>query len=334
MAIKEKLISLLPSRLIDVGKSFPLDCCLPVYHTVSDEELPHVKHCIQYKNIRTFTEDLEFLLKQFHFVSWDEFKKHQIEKTNTTKKIALLTFDDGLSQFKDIILPILEQKGVFAINFINPAFIDNKDLSYRAKASLLVDFLEKQKKIAPEITTLLNVKSNDIKNIQQKILGISYAQQSILDRLAQEMDFSFSKFLDQQKPYLSLDDLKDLEKKGFGIGAHSWDHPLYSELSLNAQLEQSFKSLQYLRQHKLHAESFAFPFTDFGVENEFFEQIFQQEKQLQYTFGCAGIKRDSIVKNKQRIPMENGKTAQKTMQDEIAYYHLKKIWGKNTIDRK
>lgn len=311
----------------NIGEIFPLGYCLPVYHCVSDENLLHLKNIIPYKNTRQFEQDLDFLSRHFQFVNWDEFKRFVTGSFQSKKKIALLTFDDGLREFYDVVMPILERKGIYAINFINPAFIDNTALMFRCKASLIVEKIKADKKINPEISSIFPSKDNPT----QQILKIGYLQQHLLDQIAEMMEIDFNEFLRQQ-PYMTLDQLKIATQKGFGISSHSWDHPLYHELSSGQQLETTDKTFDFLKQYDFLYESFAFPFTDFGVKKEFFDRLFQNE-QLFCTFGCAGIKLDSIERNFQRIPMENGDPAELILKKEIAYFRLKKILNKNKIVR-
>lgn len=319
LTMKQKLIDFLAVfEKENIEKSFPLNYCLPVYHCVSDENLPHLNHIIQYKNAQQFENDLDYLSQYFQFVSWDEFKDFFKGSFKPKKKIALLTFDDGYREFYDVVAPILERKGIYAINFINPAFTDNKNLMFRCKASLIVD----------TIKTLKNTEINT-----ENILKITYHNISQLDNIAEKLDIDFNSYLNDQKPYLDFDQLKNLTKKGFGISAHSWDHPLYSELSVEDQLENTVKSLNFTKENNFLDDSFAFPFTDFGVQKEFFERLFKNQP-ISYSFGSAGIKTDSISKNLQRIPMETGENAVQILKKEIAYFKFKKLLNKNTIIRK
>lgn len=319
--MKQKLVNFLATfEKENIEQSFPLDYCLPVYHCVSDENLPHLNHIIQYKNVKQFENDLDYLSKHFQFVNWDEFKDFFKGNFKAKKKIALLTFDDGFREFYDVVLPILERKGIYAINFINPPFIDNNDLMFRCKASLIVD----------------KIKTSKSKNLEiniEKVLKIDYKNKTRLDEIAEKLEIDFDSYLNEQKPYLDFNQLKNLTAKGFGISAHSWDHPLYCDLSLEDQLENAVKSLNFTKENNFLDDSFAFPFTDFGVRKDFFESLFKNE-QLSYSFGCAGIKLDSINNNLQRIPMETGETASQTLKKEIAYFKFKKLLNKNTIIRK
>jgi len=328
--IKDRIINFLSNfEKENFNETFPLDYCLPVYHCVSDENLPHLNQIIQYKNIKQFEEDLDCFSKHFQFVTWDEFKDFVKGNSKPKKKIALLTFDDGFREFYDVVAPILERKGIYAINFINPAFIDNQDLMFRCKASLIINEIEKNKIVNPKIYNLLPSK----KNLKQQILQISYSKKELLDQLAEILEINFNSFLKEQKPYLSFDQLNILTQKGFGISSHSWDHPLYNELTLNQKLETTQKTFNYLKENNFLYDSFAFPFTDFGVEKKFFDELFKNED-LFCSFGSAGIKLDSIKKNFQRIPMETCENAETILKKEIAYFNFKKIFNKNTMVRK
>lgn len=316
----------------EIDNSYPIDYCLPVYHTVSDEHLPHLKHIINYKNKKQFEDDLDLMLKYFHFVNWDEFKDAITGKIHFKEKFALLTFDNGYREFYDVIAPILERKGVYAINFINPKFINNGDMMFRAKTSIIIDTIIARKQIQPIVTEYFGLKKASEKELIKKVNLINYLDQGTLDELALKIEIDFGKYLNDYQPYLSEMQMKSLYERGFGFGAHSWDHPLYFELSCDEQLSQTFRSVDYLEENGFQPECFAFPFTDFGVKNEFFKTIFE-ERSLFCSFGSAGIKLDSFYRNFQRIPMETGETAEEILKDQVSYFKLKKLFYKNKIRR-
>ena len=97
-------------------------------------------------------------------------------------------------------------------------------------------------------------------------------------------------------------------------------------------METTDKTFEYLKENGFLYESFAFPFTDFEVKKDFFEELYKNEE-IYCSFGCAGIKLDSIQRNFQRIPMEMGESGVETLKKEIAYFRLKKLINKNTIIR-
>lgn len=333
--MKDQLINLFTAfETDDFGKTFPLNYCLPVYHCVSDENLPHIRQVIQYKNIRQFEEDIDCLSKHFQWVNWQEFKDFTSEDFKPQKKIALLSFDDGLREFYDIVAPILERKGIYACNFINPAFIDNHDIMFRCKASLLIEELERQKNVPPEIYNILSLDNHiAVETLRREILKITYQERGILDLLAEKLEVDFKSYLKEHRPYLTTEELENLTNRGFGISSHSWDHPKFGTLSLEQQMESIHKTFAYLKENNFLYDSFAFPFTDFGVKNNFFEELFKN-KEIYCSFGAAGAKLDSVKRNFHRIPMEMGENAERILKKEIAYFKLKKLINKNRIVRK
>ncbi|KMQ60268.1 hypothetical protein ACM46_18855 [Chryseobacterium angstadtii] len=333
--MKEKIINLLAAfENKNIGDSFPLNYCLPLYHCVSDDDLPHIKHVINYKNTKQFEEDLDCFSRHFQLVSWSEFKDFVQGNFRPRKKIALLTFDDGFREFYEVAVPVLERKGIYACNFINPAFIDNRDMMFRCKASLLIDRIKKIHIINHEVYSLLSLENKaDKEFLINKILNISYQEKEVLEILAEKLDVDYKAFSKEYKPYLSTEELKTLTEKGYGIAAHSWDHPKYGDLSLEDQMKTTDQTFNYLKENGFLHETFAFPFTDFGVKKAFFDELFKNEDIL-YSFGCAGIKLDSVEKNFQRIPMEMGESGEKILKREMAYFRMKKIIHKNKIVRR
>lgn len=304
---------------------YPLPYLIPVYHTVSDDYLPHVQHIIRYKNVKTFEQDLDQISKEVEWVDEAGFKRLLNGEKVTSKIPALLTFDDGLAEFYHIIVPILERKGIYAINFINPKFIDNKALMYRCKSSLLWDILKDKKSIHGGLA-----KAEDVR---VKLFSVTFREQNILDQWAEENAISFKEFLEKQKPYMSLSELKELKQKGFGLASHGWDHPLYADLSLKEKLQNTALSVRFCDQHGFIKDFFAFPFTCHGVERKFFEEVAVEFGNNFYTFGAAGLKQDEVKNNLHRIPMEYGLSAEQTLRQEVGYYRIKALLGRHKIQR-
>ncbi|AZI55292.1 hypothetical protein EIB75_08555 [Epilithonimonas vandammei] len=305
----------------------PFDDLILVYHLVSDEDVKHVKHLFPYRSVRQFEKDLDFLSNHFEFVNWEDY----LNQKKTSKPKLLLTFDDGYSEFYDIISPILLRKGIFAINFINPKFIDNKELMWRNKASLIVSEIIDKEEYQDK---MFEWTKNELKESISSILSINFENQNQLDEIANHLEINFKNYLQNNPVYLTSEQLIKLKKDGFGIASHGWDHPLYNQLSLEQQIDNTQKSLDYMTDNQFLNDSFAFPFTDHLVTEQFFDLIFKQNSDLKYTFGAAGLKLESYSKNIQRIPIETKNySAEEILKNEIIYYQVLKMLGKNTIKR-
>jgi len=298
------------------------------YHSISDNELPHIKYLYKIKSKKDFIKDLDFLLKKYKPIDFWQLKKHINKEQIITKKSFFLSFDDGLRECYHTIAPILKQKGVPATFFLNSDFIDNKDLFFRYKASLIIDKIFDKNKINIQLLNKVDPFS------VEKIKKIKYSERNNLDKIAQNIDLNFNDYLIKQKPYLSSQEIRSLISDGFAIGSHSIDHPKYQHLDIQEQVRQTKNSSDFIcKKFNLDYKIFAFPFTDNKVSKEFFNIIFNN-KFAEITFGTAGLKHDSISKNIQRIAMEkNGKTAQQIIKQQNLYYFIKSFFGKNMIIR-
>lgn len=309
----------------------------PFYHSVSDVPQLHINSLYTNRSIAEFKNDLDFLLKHYKIIEPDKAFQLITKKQQPTKPSFLLSFDDGLSEFYEIIAPILKQKGIPAINFLNTAFVDNKDLFYRYKASLLINHLKENFQLIKLLSVFFADNGFANNNLYNIILSINFSNRELFDKAAKICNYSFDEFLQVKKPYLTSVQINELSKQGFLFGAHSINHPKYSELELNEQIRQTQESVEFVKNkfgqpYKL----FAFPFTDFGVSSELFNKFFNSENPiLDFSFACAGIKNDEYKNNIQRIPMEGIlASGKKIIKTEYLYYMLKAILSKNNVYHK
>ena len=309
-----------------MSRFLPHNTVFPFYHLVCDEAPVHIKHLYPVKSEKEFKQDLEYLLKHYQPMDLEDVKSYIQYGKSRQKPGFFITFDDGLREIYEIVRPILKAYGIPAAFFINPDFVDNAELFYRYKASILVHHLS----YLPDtqLQSLVNILNNS--NPEAALLNLSYAQSHLLEDVASEMEVQFKVYLKTVQPYMTLDQIQILYGEGFYIGAHSMDHPLYSDISLSKQLEQTHQSMDYIR-NNVHRDYdiFAFPFTDYGVGRSFFNSV-----KSDIIFGTAGMKNDSEPNVIHRIPMEMGnKSASAIINKESAYYFLKNFFNKNTIRR-
>jgi len=314
------------------------DLVFPFYHTVSDKPMPHVRHVYRVRSFKQFSKDLEFLLKHYRPVDPDTLISFQKGRSHG-KPSMFLSFDDGLSEIYELVAPLLIKKGVPAGFFVNSAFIDNRDLFFRYKSSLLLDRLEKidySPSLLKKLQDLYDLAEPSKKCVREFLLGISCMNRFELDEIAKLFDLDFASFLSVKKPYMSLEQLKDLSNQGFQIGAHSKEHLLFEDLSLEDMVFQYRESMEFVVNNiDPDCGIFSFPFTDHGVPARFFEAIREKGMpRLDSSFGTAGLKKDPLSFHHQRIPMESGRaSASRLIKGEYLYYLVKGMVGKNEIIR-
>lgn len=310
---------------------------IPLYHAISDEPPAHLKNLYPLRSIRQFKNDLAFILNFFEPISVEDLVYSIKNQQPFTKNKVLFTFDDGLREVKDFIVPILKEKGIPAIFFVNSAFVNNNDLFYRYKAGLIVEKLKNEDPHElTRVAKILNINSPLLKPIKDAVLQVNYLHKDVLDEIACLLSIDFNDFLQKNKPYLSTDELNLLMKDGFNIGAHGVGHPEFFNISFKEQYRQVKESIIWVKENlNPDFNLFAFPFTDFNVSKQFFESIYaDQEMELDLTFGCAGLKDEFFSNHLQRVPFEKTDSSAKIiLRQEYVRYLLKKLIRKNYIKR-
>jgi peptidoglycan/xylan/chitin deacetylase (PgdA/CDA1 family) len=304
--------TLMPNFLFK--KIISRDLIIPLYHVISDLRVKHVENIYHVKSTKTFEKDLDFFLKFYNPISVDDFYNSILNKSKVDKPSFLLTFDDGLKEFKEVISPILIRKGIPAICFLNSGFLDNKNLFYRHKASLLINEIDK---IDEHSIFIRKWKSqNFISNLSLKkmILSIDYNKKHLLDELAIFINYDWNDYLSSQKPYLSTEDICFLQKKGFWFGAHSIDHPRYNKISFEEQIRQTESSLKFINERfNIKEKLFALPFSDKEVNEGFFNKVYQQNT-VDITFGTSGFSKSrKYFNHQQRISFDENISAESIM---------------------
>lgn len=290
----------------------------PFYHLISDQNCPYIRHLYPVKSIDQFKKELDYFQKHYNPITLEEIISHLKNNTKADKPSFFLSFDDGLKECSTIIAPLLKERNLTAAFFINTDFVDNRALFYRYKISLLIDALKQ--------------KHSDFNS--EKLLQFNYSDAEKINALAEEHQLDFDLFLKESQPYMTWSEIENLHSEGFYIGAHSVDHPLYAQLSLEEQIQQTQESLKIVQEKlSLEYKIFSFPFTDNGVSNQFFEWLFGEEK-VDLSFGTAGIKDDNFSFHLQRLPMDNNLGSPKAfvLKNHLAY-GLKRLLGKHLVNR-
>ena len=308
-----------------------LKLIVPYFHMVSDDEVLHIKWLYSHKNLKQFKGDLDFLLRNFNPISLFDLIDFLNHGRLLPNRALLMTFDDGFREMHDIVAPLLLEKGIPATFFINSNFTDNQHMCYEHKASILADYLRKIMSLSlldRVKAVFFNHKLNTI-DIKNDILSIRYQRKEIIDEIAQIMGIDFKEYLIKTVPYMTTGHIKELIKKGFTIGAHSIDHPLFSSLSLEDQLFQTIESIKFVREKfRLDYGAFAFPHNDNGVSEKFFAEVYQSGL-TDITFGTGGMKNDSVSNNIHRFSLDNpARTAEECIALGFARY-MKRVFNRD-----
>ncbi len=307
---------------------------LPFYHSVTDKDLPHIKNAYGPRSVQQFIEDLDFLCKYYKPVCINELH-NCIAKGNKKERIFHLTFDDGLSEFYYEAAPILLKRGIPATIFLNTDFIDNKDMFYRYKVSLIVEKLKKEKNYNPLLLHALNLPLKaDKAAIINKINNLDDINIDVVNEIIKIMNINIEAYLKEYQPYMNQSQIAELKNSGFCIGAHSANHPHLYNLTpekKRLQVSQCFDDIE--NRFGILDRYFSFPFTCEGISTDFFNWLFNSIS-CKLTFGSSGFKYDISDFHLHRISMElKDQTACSILKKKYAFYLLNMPFYRNEVRR-
>ena len=195
-----------------------------------------------------------------------------LEKINENKqktREVCLTFDDGIKNQIEIILPVLEDMKIKSSFFVHSSIFQNKidflevfryfrNTFYKHINEFYLDFY---KELDTNFNNFFNKNSKLILNIKKK--SSFYSFEDIKFRLIRDNYLGYSKYkeamiqlmeksrFDYKKIYKELvfnkKDLKLLADLGHIVGSHSHSHPVdMSKLSYDKQMKEYKKSISIL----------------------------------------------------------------------------------------
>ena len=271
MMLNSKQKNIIVNNLNFFFKNFPIqllkniytNSLFPFYHYVGNN-LDLSKHLYETTSLKKFKQDVFYLNKHYKSISLNTIIDSLKVNRNLPKKSFHISFDDGMSRNFETAIKFLKPNKINATFFVVKNFIDNKEMFYRHKASLIIE-KSKNHHISTIKKGIVILKDNKLfkGDLNTSILNISYKDKKIYDYLGEVFEIDFDNYLKKYKPYMSSDQINILIENGFSIGAHSIDHPKLQELNIENQIKQIENSIEFISStFKINSRIFAVPFTD------------------------------------------------------------------------
>jgi peptidoglycan/xylan/chitin deacetylase (PgdA/CDA1 family) len=190
----------------------------------------------------TFSGQVELIRSRYRVVTIEEFVETRHEQTG----IALITFDDAVSDQYDYAFPILEDHGVPGVVFapMRP-YSDETDrwstqhLLHALAQHLGWGQLEKRVDAAVGHVSVDEETMNRLYHYEvpakrrlKYLLAFTLDQQTVRETLN---DVNSSVGLSPDDWFMSAAQLREMQSAGHGIGGHGFDHVPYNTLSPKAQ---------------------------------------------------------------------------------------------------
>ena len=300
--IKESLYKIAAGGILSLFKN---QSVFPYYHLVRNDKVAHIENLYPYKNIDQFRSDIDLLLQ-----TYKPLEPKELLQQVKTKNCFLLTFDDGLEEIYSVIFPILKEKNIKAVFFINPDFVDNKQSLYKHDISLIINYLAHRGFKASEVDrvcAILEIENANSNDLIQKIKATPYAQRNKIKQVATALGLDVNGYLGSQRPYISKSQIAEMLEAGFYFGGHTLSHPPLVQLTHEQQKAEIIGSIEWVKTNfDVSYAMFAFPFSDKGISRRLIDELFEYDPNL-LLFGNSGLKKDVHSRIIQRFSLENPK---------------------------
>jgi peptidoglycan/xylan/chitin deacetylase (PgdA/CDA1 family) len=275
------------------------------YHAVGDRLFPHVQHLFRPFSEDEFEGHLCFLKRHYQFIDYDELVHHCASGSPLPPGVLHLSFDDGYSECHSVVIPLLLKHRIPCVFFISTDWIDNTRMFYRNKVSLLIERLiemEREGRGEEGLMRLgrgLSREVRDIHSAKKFLLRLTWADEQVIDCLGKDLQVDFPGFLQDRRPYLSVEQIRQMVSEGFVIGAHSRSHLPLSQLGFEVAKREVIDSVQIVREITGTPEiPFSFPFSGRGLD---FERVCSIRRDnpfvgLFFDSGGVGIEKSCVVK--------------------------------------
>jgi peptidoglycan/xylan/chitin deacetylase (PgdA/CDA1 family) len=281
-----------------LARTVPRDVIVLMYHAVGDTPAPYLRNLYPHKTPSQFEEDLILLKREFVLPTWEEFVANRTRSRPLKRPSVLITFDDGLSDCYRSVRPLLLKHDIPCLFFVTKAFVDNRTMFFRHKASLCIEGFGKLS--SSNRNSFVNAaKANGLNcPIEQTdfaswILGLDHKHTPVIDRACDLLGVDIDDFLQTNRPYMTRGEIAQLHADGFTIGGHSITHPLLRSLSREAIELEIIESCRFVRDLlKVEDVPFAFPFSADGVSRPILRVIAQRDPWISVMFGSNGIDPD------------------------------------------
>ena len=263
------------------------------YHMVSAGTVAHTEHLYPHRDVDLFEQDLKFIKENYEVLSFEDLHTKRFSRSGLRKPAIFLSFDDGFSQCYSIVRPLLLKYELPCMFFITTNFIDNQQMYYRNKVSLCIDQFQslepgkRQEKLI-EISVQLNEQVESGETFIPWIKSIT--ADDTIDSICTILNVNTDQYLIDQKPYMTVVEIKSMSEDGFTVGAHSQRHQklgrlsngeIVSEIVGSCEIIQTITGKDYV--------PFSFPNTATGIDRNLLNQILFEHPSIGLLFDAKGL---------------------------------------------
>jgi peptidoglycan/xylan/chitin deacetylase (PgdA/CDA1 family) len=210
-----------------------------------------------------FAKQMRAIKRYFHVVSLDELLD-SIENRSADTRLVTITFDDGFYNNYEVAAPILADLDMPATFFISTGYIGKSRWMW---TDLVESSLDRTSEVRCDWGGEIGI---PIKTINQKLNLLRRIKSELKKRPLQECEGLIECFCDALKveriaPYgdyrfMGWREVSELSSSGFGVGAHTVNHPILSTIGFDEAQKEILNSAKQIATQIGHcSDVFCFP---------------------------------------------------------------------------
>ncbi len=293
-----------------------------MYHYVRPESkgLPY----LSYLHLDDFRRQLDFFEQEYGFISKEDFLD-SLDSGDPAGQGIILTFDDGVADHYDYVLPELRSRDLWGIFYIPTGSYQNGGslLDVHRLHLLLGAFggdtivTGLNNVIAPEMLSQSHLQEfralafdrqdNEANAALSKLILNYFVQYEYREEIINRLMKRYFNGMRSEAGnyYVTSSQIKELQDNGMIIGSHAVSHRILSKLTVAEQAEEISSSFDFLDSVTggLTARTFCFPYggnDSFNVESE----RLLEEAKCQFSFKVAprSITSKDLSSRRQALP--------------------------------
>jgi len=196
---------------------------------------------------KQFSSQLEFISKNYDVINFKKLKKIFESGHQFPARSLIITFDDGYIDNYTVAFKLLRKYGLTATMFVSAGYIGTDRLFWWDKIAFIIKSTDASN-ININGPLKINMNLDEFTDRQQassflinraKTLPENEKKQ-LINKLSEDLEVDFEKH--KIRNTMSWDQLKEIRDSGIEIGAHSVNHPIFSNISLSSLNDEIINS--------------------------------------------------------------------------------------------
>jgi peptidoglycan/xylan/chitin deacetylase (PgdA/CDA1 family) len=209
-----------------------------------------------------FEDELRFVARHWRVINFRMLREHLAREGRFPDRALIITFDDGYADNREVAFPLLKKHGLTAVMFVTAGFMGVRRcfwwdrLAYVAKTARI-------RRAAIEEPVRLEIDLDAFPDAQAAARRLIHTAKTLpegdkellIRRLAERLEVGIDE--NRFSTTMGWNDLREMSSAGIEIGAHSVNHPIFSNID-DAVLAREVSESKAIIERELAGEVISF----------------------------------------------------------------------------